>query len=95
MIPALVSGWLLAFSLSLDDLVITAFVSGPGSTTLPMVIFSKVRLGLNPEINALATVVILFIGLVSGIGAFKGAFKSLGSKDAVADDNAVPVPVTN
>ena len=95
MVPALVSGWLLAFSLSLDDLVITAFVSGPGSTTLPMVIFSKVRLGLNPEINALATVVILFIGLVSGIGAFKGAFKSLGSKDAVADDNAVPVPVTN
>ena len=55
MAPALVAGWLLAFSLSLDDLVITAFVSGPGSTTLPLVIFSKVRLGLSPEINALAT----------------------------------------
>ncbi|OIQ93665.1 inner membrane ABC transporter permease protein YdcV [mine drainage metagenome] len=75
MVPALVSGWLLAFSLSLDDLVITAFVSGPGSTTLPMVIFSKVRLGLNPEINALATLIILLVGLASGIGAFKTAFK--------------------
>ncbi|OHX11810.1 putrescine ABC transporter permease PotI [Chromobacterium amazonense] len=59
---ALVSGWLLSFTLSLDDLVLTAFLSGPGSTTLPMVIFSRVRLGLNPEMNALAT---LFIALVS------------------------------
>ena len=58
---ALVSGWLLSFTLSLDDLVLTAFLSGPGSTTLPMVI-SRVRLGLNPEMNALAT---LFIVLVS------------------------------
>jgi putrescine transport system permease protein len=62
MAPALAAGWLLAFSLSLDDLVITSFVSGPGSTTLPLVIFSKVRLGLNPEVNALATLV---IGIVS------------------------------
>jgi len=92
MIPALVSGWLLAFSLSLDDLVITAFVSGPGSTTLPMVIFSKVRLGLNPEINALATVVILVVGLISGIGAFKGAFKSAAPKDTPADDTATTAP---
>ena len=53
--PALVSGFLLAFTLSLDDLVISSFVSGPGATTLPMVIYSKVRLGLSPEINALAT----------------------------------------
>lgn len=56
--PALVSGWLLAFTLSLDDLVIASFTSGPGSTTLPMVIFSKVRLGVSPEINALATILI-------------------------------------
>ncbi len=56
--PALVSGWLLAFTLSLDDLVIASFVSGPGSTTLPMVIFSKVRLGVSPEVNALATIII-------------------------------------
>src|SRR5690606_33261158 len=56
--PALVAGWLLAFTLSLDDLVIASFVSGPGASTLPMVIFSKVRLGLSPEINALATLLI-------------------------------------
>jgi putrescine transport system permease protein len=56
--PAMISGWLLAFTLSLDDLVITSFVSGPGSNTLPMVIFSKVKLGVTPDINALATIVI-------------------------------------
>jgi putrescine transport system permease protein len=59
--PALVSGWLLAFTLSLDDLVIASFVSGPGASTLPMVIFSKVRLGVSPEINALATIFVLII----------------------------------
>lgn len=57
--PALVAGWLLAFTLSLDDLVIASFVSGPGASTLPMVIFSKVRLGVSPEINALATIIVL------------------------------------
>ena len=61
--PALVAGWLLAFTLSLDDLVIASFTSGPGSTTLPMVIFSKVRLGVNPEINALATILIVAVAL--------------------------------
>lgn len=60
--PALVSGWLLAFTLSLDDLVIASFVSGPGASTLPMVIFSKVRLGVSPDVNALATII---IGLVA------------------------------
>lgn len=59
--PALVSGWLLSFTLSLDDLVIASFVSGPGASTLPMVVFSKVRLGLTPEINALATLLILLV----------------------------------
>ena len=65
---ALVSGWLLSFTLSLDDLVLTAFLSGPGSTTLPMVVFSRVRLGLNPEMNALATLFILVVsvGVVAG-----------------------------
>ncbi|MFN4058143.1 MAG: ABC transporter permease subunit [Roseinatronobacter sp.] len=61
--PALVSGWLLAFTLSLDDLVIASFVSGPGASTLPMVIFSKVRLGVSPDINALATIVIGIVAL--------------------------------
>ena len=56
--PALVSGWLLGFTLSLDDLVIASFVSGPGSSTLPMVIFSKIRLGVSPDVNALATIII-------------------------------------
>ena len=53
--PAILSGWLLAFTLSWDDLVISSFTSGPGSSTLPMVVFSKVRLGVSPEINVLAT----------------------------------------
>lgn len=60
--PALASSFLLAFTLSLDDLVITSFLSGPGSTTLPQLIFSRVRLGLTPEINALATLMILLVG---------------------------------
>lgn len=59
--PAMVAAWLLAFTLSLDDLVIASFVSGPGSSTLPMVIFSKVRLGVSPDVNALATLIILVV----------------------------------
>jgi putrescine transport system permease protein len=61
--PALISGWLLAFTLSLDDLVIASFVSGPGSSTLPMVIFSKIRLGVSPDVNALATIIIGVVAL--------------------------------
>ncbi|WP_147693604.1 ABC transporter permease subunit [Vogesella mureinivorans] len=61
---AIASGFLLSMTLSLDDLVTTAFLSGPGSTTLPQVIFSKVRLGLNPEINALASITVLVVGVV-------------------------------
>ncbi len=59
--PAILSGWLLSFTLSWDDLVISSFVSGPGSTTLPMLIFSKVKLGVNPEVNALATVLVAIV----------------------------------
>jgi putrescine transport system permease protein len=59
--PALVAGWLLAFTLSLDDLVVASFVTGPGASTLPMVIFSKVRLGVSPDINALATIMVLLV----------------------------------
>ncbi len=61
--PALMSGWLLAFTLSLDDLVIASFVAGPGSSTLPMVIFSKVRLGVSPDINALATILVTIVAI--------------------------------
>lgn len=60
-LPAIASGWLLAFTLSWDDLVITQFVAGPGSSTLPMVIFSKVRFGVTPDVNALATILVLLV----------------------------------
>ncbi len=59
--PAVISGWLLAFTLSLDDLVIASFTSGPSSTTLPIKIFSAVRLGVSPEINALSTILIAIV----------------------------------
>ena len=68
--PALVSGWLLAFTLSLDDLVVASFVTGPSATTLPMAVFSSVRLGVSPEINALAT---LFLLAVFALVALAGA----------------------
>lgn len=60
-LPAIVSGWLLAFTLSWDDVVISQFVAGPGSSTLPMVVFSKVRLGVSPDVNALATILVLLV----------------------------------
>lgn len=66
--PALVAGWLLAFTLSLDDLVIASFVSGPASTTLPMKVFSSVRMGVSPKINALATLWILAVSIAAVIG---------------------------
>lgn len=59
--PAIVSCWLLAFTLSLDDVVVASFVSGPGSTTLPMVIFSSVKFGISPQINALATLMMVVV----------------------------------
>jgi putrescine transport system permease protein len=67
--PALASGWLLAFTLSLDDLVVASFVSGPSATTLPMAVYSSVRIGVTPEINALAT---LFLVVVFTMVALAG-----------------------
>ncbi len=61
--PAILSGWLLAFTISLDDVVITSFTTGPGATTLPLVIWSKVKLGVTPDVNALATLTVLVVGL--------------------------------
>ena len=66
--PALVAGWLLAFTLSLDDVVIASFVAGPNSTTLPMKVFSSVRMGIKPEINALATLMVLAVSIAAVIG---------------------------
>jgi putrescine transport system permease protein len=61
--PGMLAGWLLAFTLSLDDLVIASFVTGPGANTLPILIFSRIRLGLRPDINALATIIILVVAV--------------------------------
>ena len=68
--PGMVAGWLLSFTLSLDDLVIASFVSGPGATTLPMLIYSRIRLGLRPDINALATIIILAVTIGVLIAGF-------------------------
>lgn len=60
---SLLSAWLLTFTLSLDDVVLSAFLSGPGATTMPLVIFSRARLGLNPSVNAIATVVVVVVAI--------------------------------
>jgi putrescine transport system permease protein len=78
--PAIASGFMLAFTLSLDDLVIASFVTGPGATTLPIRIYSEVRLGVKPQINAICTLMVAFVALlivaaslVSKLSAAKGA----------------------
>ena len=68
--PALMSGWLLAFTISLDDVVISSFVQGPGSTTLPLLIWSKVKLGVTPDINALATLIVVLVGICVAIAGW-------------------------
>ena len=81
--PALLSGWLLAFTLSLDDLVIASFVAGPGSSTLPMVVFSKVRLGVSPDINALATILIVIVAIgVAVAGVVMSRQQKIRDRDA-------------
>jgi len=75
--PGVAAGWLLAFTLSLDDLVIASFVSGPGATTLPMVIFSAVRLGLTPELYALATVLLVVVAVALVVALRLGARRDL------------------
>lgn len=66
--PAIMAAWLLAFTLSLDDVVVASFVSGPNSTTLPMVVFSSARRGLNPQVNALATIMIVVVSAAAFVG---------------------------
>lgn len=83
--PSLLAGWLLAFTLSLDDLVIASFVAGPSSTTLPMVVFSSVRLGVSPEVNALASLLIMTVLLLATVGwwlAWRGERKQRGETEA-------------
>jgi putrescine transport system permease protein len=68
---AVVSAWLLTFTLSMDDVIISSFLSGPGSTTLPMIVFARARLGLNPEVNAVATVIVVVVTLgAAGAGFY-------------------------
>lgn len=81
--PALLSGWLLAFTLSMDDLVITSFVAGPGSTTLPMKVFSAVRLGISPKINAIGTLIVLGAAtIVITLGVVSAKFEKKRKKEA-------------
>jgi putrescine transport system permease protein len=68
--PAIISGWLLAFTLSLDDVVITNFTNGPGTTTLPLYIWGKIKLGVTPDINALATIMIGVVGVGVAVAGF-------------------------
>ncbi|SFL42376.1 ABC transporter permease [Shimia aestuarii] len=86
--PAVISGWLLALTLSLDDLVIASFVAGPSSTTLPIKIFSSVRLGVSPEINALSTILILIVavGTISASLVTKRAVKRRQMEEKMAGD---------
>jgi putrescine transport system permease protein len=80
--PALVSGWLLAFTLSLDDLVVASFVTGPSATTLPMAVFSSVRLGVSPEVNALASLFLAAVLLLLSAAAWATARADRLRRDA-------------
>jgi putrescine transport system permease protein len=80
--PALVSGWMLAFTLSLDDLVIASFTTGPGATTLPIRIYSEIRLGVKPEINAICAVVIAFVAFAIATASLLGKLQPLEPKPA-------------
>jgi putrescine transport system permease protein len=89
--PAIASGWVLAFILSWDDIVITSFVSGPGSTTLPQLVFSKVRLGVSPDINALATILVAIVTVgVVGLGTWMARRERRRARDAQAAFAAAP-----
>ena len=87
--PAVISGWLLAFTLSLDDLVIASFTSGPSSTTLPIRIFSAVRLGVTPEINALSTIMIgiVTVGVITASLVSKRTMARRAADERKAEQN--------
>ena len=87
-LPAIAAGWMLAFTLSLDDLVIASFTTGPGSATLPIRIYSEVRLGVKPEINAICTLIIGLIAMVIVVASFASKLSS------ARGDSAAPLQVT-
>ena len=78
--PAIAAGWMLAFTLSLDDLVIASFTTGPGATTLPIRIYSEVRLGVKPEINAVCTIMITIVAVVVAAASLFGKWR-VGSRE--------------
>ena len=82
MLPSVAAGWMLAFTLSLDDLVIASFTTGPGSATLPIRIYSEVRLGVKPEINAICTVVIALIAVVITLTSFASRLSRVQGESA-------------
>jgi putrescine transport system permease protein len=81
-IPSIAAGWMLAFTLSLDDVVIASFTTGPGSATLPIRIYSEVRLGVKPEINAICTMVIALIALVITAASFASRLSPVQGESA-------------
>jgi len=81
-LPSVAAGWMLAFTLSLDDLVIASFTTGPGSATLPIRIYSEVRLGVKPEINAICTLVVAMIALVIVVASLVSKASSADGKSA-------------
>ena len=83
-VPAIAAGWMLAFTLSLDDVVIASFTTGPGSATLPIRIYSEVRLGVKPEINAICTMVIALIAVVIVIASLASKLSSSQGESARA-----------
>ena len=81
---SLMSAWLLTFTLSLDDVVLSAFLNGPGSTTMPLVIFSRARLGLNPSVNAVATVIITLVAIGTVVASYLIARAERDRANAIA-----------
>jgi putrescine transport system permease protein len=81
-LPSIAAGWMLAFTLSLDDVVIASFTTGPGSATLPIRIYSEVRLGVKPEINAICTLVIGLIAVVITAASFAAKLSSSRGESA-------------
>jgi putrescine transport system permease protein len=81
-VPAIAAGWMLAFTLSLDDVVIASFTTGPGSATLPIRIYSEVRLGVKPEINAICTMVIALIAVMIVLASLASKLSSSEAKSA-------------
>jgi len=87
--PAVAAGAMLAFALSFDDLVITSFNVGVGSTTLPVYIYSAIKLGVTPEINAISSIIVAVVALALVVGWRLGAFRGEGTR-VVADEEAAP-----